>query len=171
MCKTNCSSTTRNLALLILRVFVGGTFVFHGVLKAMQMDQTVGFFSQIGFSAMWAYIATYAEIIGGALLVLGIFTLYGAILVGAVMAVAAFKVKWTLPGMPFIGRYLASELDLSLLVSAITLGLMGSGSWSLSRWCKCGCHKADQANCGVCTAVGCETCSVDKSSSDTTPTV
>ncbi len=172
MCKTTCCShTTKNLGLLILRLFVGGTFVFHGVLKAMHMQETIGFFSQIGFSSIWAYLATYSEIIGGALIALGIFTVYGSILVGIVMAVAAFKVKWGLPNVPFMGRYLASELDLSLLTSAITLALVGPGAWSLSRFCKCKCHKAGTGNCGVCKAVGCKTCSVSENPTSVTPQV
>lgn len=163
MFKSNCGSTARNLGLFLLRVFVGGTFIFHGVLKAMHMQETVGFFSQIGFNAFWAYVATYAEIIGGVGLVLGLFTMYAAILVAINMCVAAFKVKWTLDGVPFMGRYLASEIDLSLLVSCISIICLGGGGWSLSRWCKCRCHKGDHGKCTMCKAVGCDTCKVDGS--------
>lgn len=170
MCHSNCS-TKKDIALFILRVFVGGTFIFHGLLKAMHMQETVGFFSQIGFSAMWAYIATYSEIIGGIALVLGLFTMYSAALVGIVVSVAAFKVKWTLEGVPFLGRYLASELDLSLLASCIALALMGGGAWSLTRWCMCKCHKNGNGKCGICKAMGCvkcqgDHCSVGGSSTD-----
>lgn len=162
MCKTSCCSYKKDLGLLVLRVFVGGTFIFHGVLKAMHMQETVGFFGQIGFTnPMWAYVATYSEIIGGVALVLGLFTMYASILVGIVVAVAAFKVKWTLDGVPFMGRYLASELDLSLLASCIAIICLGSGSWSLSRWCKCKCHQSGTGKCGICKAVGCVECKGD----------
>lgn len=161
MFTSNCCSWKKDLGLLVLRLFVGGTFVFHGVLKAMHMQETVTFFGQIGFNAFWAYVATYAEIIGGALLVLGLFTMYAAVLVGIVMIVAAFKVKWGLEGVPFMGRYLASEIDLSLLASLIAIGCLGAGSWSLSRWCKCKCHSTGGGKCGVCSAVGCAACKVE----------
>lgn len=134
MCHTNCCSSKAGVGLAVLRIFVGGTFVFHGVLKAMNMADTVGFFGQIGFSSVWAYIVTAVEILGGLALVLGVFTLYGAVLLGIVMAVAAFKVKWMLPGVPFMGKYLASEIDLILLASLITVATAGPGSWSLNSF-------------------------------------
>lgn len=131
MCHLNCCSKFGSIGLAILRIFVGGTFVFHGVLKAMHMADTVAFFGQIGFASVFAYLVTAVEIVAGLGLMLGVFTLYSAVLLGIVMAVAAFKVKWMLPGVPFMGKYLASELDLTLLASLVALATNGSGAWSL----------------------------------------
>ena len=146
MCKTNCCSSKAGVGLAVLRIFVGGTFVFHGVLKAMNIADTVGFFNQIGFASFFAYLVTAVEILGGLALVLGVFTLYGSVLLGIVMAVAAFKVKWMLPGVPFLGKYLASEIDLILLASLIAVALAGPGSWTLNalfgknNTCDCDCN-------------------------------
>ncbi len=156
----NCCSKSKDIGLLVLRVFVGGTFVFHGVLKAMHMTEpqgTIDFFNQIGFSAFWAYVVTGVEIVGGIAVMLGLFSFYGALLLAIVMAVAAFKVKWTLPQVPFLGKYLASELDLSLLASLVAIMLVGPGKMSLGKGCG-DCHKS------------CENCVVAKAQ-DVAPTV
>lgn len=161
MCKSNCCSKASDIGLLILRFFVGGTFVFHGVYKVLHMAEpqgTIAFFTQIGFNAFWAYVVTVVEIGAGAALILGIFSLYSAIMLSVVMIVSAFKVKWGIPNAPFLARYLASELDLSLLASLITIGTVGPGSISMWRACKCKCHGTGNS-CGMCKAVGCKDCS------------
>lgn len=160
MFKTGCCSNAKNLGLLILRLFVGGTFIFHGFAMARNMERTLVFFKNIGFeSPFWAYFVPYAEIIGGALIALGIFTLYSAIILGIIMIVAVY-LKWNDKSVIFLGRYLTSELDLSLLSSLIVLSTVGPGAWSLSRFCKCKCHKGEvNGKCNVCSAIGCNNCS------------
>lgn len=148
----NCSKY-KDFGYLVLRLFVGGTFVFHGILKLQSMTETIAFFNSIGFASYYAYIVTYVEVIAGALLVLGAFSLYASILLAIVMMVAAFKVKWGIPEVPFINRYLLSEFDLSLLASLVCLIFTGAGRYSVMEFCRC--HKND-SECKVCKIGGCQ---------------
>lgn len=171
MCKSNCCQKTSDIGMFVLRVFVGGTFLFHGIFKAIHMGEangTIDFFTQIGFNAFWAYVVTIVEIGAGAALVLGILSLYSSILLAIVMAMSAFKVKWGIPGAPFLARYLASEFDLALLASLIAIALIGPGSWSLWKMCKCKCHGTGSP-CKVCKVVGCKDCSSCDSSKKESP--
>lgn len=164
--------------MLVLRVFVGGTFLFHGIFKAIHMGEvngTIDFFIQIGFNAFWAYVVTVVEIGAGAALILGIFSLYASMLLAVVMAMSAFKVKWGISEAPFLSRYIASEFDLSLLASLVAIALVGPGSWSLWKMCKCRCHGTG-FSCKICKIVGCKDCSAcdssgNKSENTETPTV
>ncbi len=61
-------------AALVLRIGLGTMFVAHGLLKVLvfTLPGTVGFFESVGFPGFAAYIVTFAEIIGGVLLLAGI---------------------------------------------------------------------------------------------------
>jgi putative oxidoreductase len=60
----------------LLRVSLGVLFVAHGLLKVLvfTIPGTVAFFQSIGVPGVFAYLAIAAEIGGGALLILGLFT-------------------------------------------------------------------------------------------------
>ena len=61
-------------AALVLRLALGIMFLAHGLLKVFvfTLPGTVAFFEQVGFPGWAAYIVTFAEITGGALLIAGI---------------------------------------------------------------------------------------------------
>ena len=61
-------------AALILRIGLGVMFLAHGLLKVMvfTLPGTAAFFEQVGFPGWTAYVVTFAEIIGGALLIAGV---------------------------------------------------------------------------------------------------
>ena len=63
-------------AALVLRIALGTMFVAHGLLKLLvfTLPGTVEFFAAVGFPAWLAYPVTFAEIGGGALLILGVQT-------------------------------------------------------------------------------------------------
>jgi len=84
------------LALLVLRVVVGALFVGHGAQKLFGvfgghgLAGTAGFFESIGLrpGRLHAPAAGVAELGGGALIALGLFTPLGAMLIIAVMVAA-----------------------------------------------------------------------------------
>jgi putative oxidoreductase len=68
--------TSSDYAALILRIALGTMFVAHGLLKLLvfTLPGTAEYFAAVGFAAWLAYPVTFAEIGGGALLILGVQT-------------------------------------------------------------------------------------------------
>lgn len=71
----------------LLRVSLGVLFVAHGLLKVLvfTVPGTVAFFQSIGVPGVFAYLAIAAEIGGGALLILGLFTRWTALALAPVL--------------------------------------------------------------------------------------
>ncbi|MDH3533385.1 MAG: DoxX family protein [Gammaproteobacteria bacterium] len=61
-------------AALLLRIGLGTMFLAHGLLKVLvfTLPGTAAFFEQVGFPGWAAYIVTFAELVGGLLLLAGI---------------------------------------------------------------------------------------------------
>ncbi|PWT97430.1 MAG: DoxX family protein [Bacteroidetes bacterium] len=85
-------------AILFLRLMAGAVFFWEGILKFVYPNQGVGRFTKLGFpipETMANFVAT-AEIIGGLLLILGLFTRFVAIYFIAEMIVAILSTKISL---------------------------------------------------------------------------
>lgn len=109
------------VAITILRVFLGATFFIHGVAKFQGgIENTVGFFESLGLPGFTAYMVALIELIGGIAIVLGVGTRIISILFAIVLAVAIVKVKL---GIGFLGngQMAGYELDLALMAIAIYL--------------------------------------------------
>lgn len=79
-----------SIALLITRIIIGGLFIFSGWMKVSDMAMTLGMFQGMGIPDFLTYIVSYGEIIGGLLLVLGLWiTVVGAFL-GIIMVSATY---------------------------------------------------------------------------------
>lgn len=78
----------RNVVILIARLIVGGIFIVAGWMKVSHMPETIMGFSQMGFGVLLTYLASYAELVGGVLLVLGLWTEIAAAVLSVVMIVA-----------------------------------------------------------------------------------
>lgn len=141
----------KQYGLLVLRIVLGIVFIAHGWQKLETMEGTIGFFNMLGFSAFWAYVATYAEFIGGIAVLLGLFTRIGAGLIAITMAVVMLKV---MPGTPILSSMTGPgmEFPLSFFGIAASLAIMGGGRISLDKliWKKC-CKSA-------CVGAGCDNC-------------
>jgi len=121
--------------LLLLRVFVGLAFFGHGTQKLFGWwggygpQGTGGFFASQGYryGVPMAVLAGLAEAGGGTLLALGLLTPLACAAIAIVMLNAIFAV--TLKR----GFMLGSELELTYLVTAISLAAIGPGRFSLDR--------------------------------------
>jgi putative oxidoreductase len=131
--------------MLLLRVGLGLVFVFHGYQKVTAMEQTIGFFATIGISAFWTYAAAWAELLGGALLIAGLFVRYAGIALSVVMIVAIYVVHYKNGFSLANGGY---EYALLLLLGSLALVFTGAGKYSLAGLLK---HR-----------VVCETCEVGR---------
>jgi putative oxidoreductase len=114
----------RDCGITVLRITIGAVFVAHGLQKLQHFSDTVNGFVGMGIPKAAAYYAIFAEPIGGVLLVLGLLTRVGAILLAAVMAGAFVKVHGKNGFFLQKGGY---EYVLVLFAANVALLLAGSG--------------------------------------------
>ena len=115
-------------ALLILRVFLGIIFIYHGIPK-LRMPGALG--KGLGFPSGFVLFLGLVEFISGLALVLGFYTEIVALLVAIVMLGALyykiFKWKVSFFAMDKTGW----EFDFILFAAAVAILLLGAGAFSL----------------------------------------
>jgi putative oxidoreductase len=116
-----------DLGLLALRIGLGVVFVAHGWQKLQDMDQVVGFFASLGLASFFAYLVALTEFVGGIAVLLGLYVEIAGWLIAVVMFFAIVLVKGKLG---FLGGY---ELDVALLMQAVSVALLGSGAYSVQK--------------------------------------
>jgi len=120
-----------DMAVLLLRVALGAMFVAHGLLKVQvfTLAGTVAFFEQVGFPGWTAYVVTYAEIIGGALILAGIAVRPVAVALVPVLLGATWVHVGN--GWVFSSANGGWEYPAFLTVTAIALALLGPGQYAV----------------------------------------
>ena len=124
-------STRFDVATLALRAGLGVMFVAHALLKYFVFTPagTVKFFQSIGLPGPLAYATIAAELVGGALLIVGAYTRTVSfalvpILLGATWAHAG-------NGWVFSSANGGWEYPAFLTLTAIVVGLVGSGRYAV----------------------------------------
>src|SRR5947209_12737645 len=127
-----------NLAVLILRMVVGGLMFGHGAQKLFGhfngpgLEGTSGFMEMLGLRPghPWAILAGLSEYGGGLLTLLGFLNPLGPLGTIAAMSVATTKVHWDKPIWATEGG-----AELPVINAAVSLALMlnGPGKYSLDR--------------------------------------
>jgi len=84
------NSKNKDILILIARLIVGGIFIASGWMKVSAIGMTVGYFAQMGISAFLTYIVSYAELIGGILLVLGLWSYLTSVVLAIIMIFAVW---------------------------------------------------------------------------------
>ncbi|MGD9702896.1 MAG: DoxX family protein [Ilumatobacteraceae bacterium] len=118
---------------LVLRVVLGGLFIWHGIDKFdVGIDMIKDMFTMWGVPApgVTAPLTAIIEIGAGTMLVLGIGTRIAAMLLSVVMIGALIYVKQDLgiiSSQPMPG----AELDLAMLAGLIALMILGPGTISV----------------------------------------
>jgi putative oxidoreductase len=130
-----CSTLDRGrpAAPLVLRVVLGGLFIWHGIDKFdAGISMVEEMFTMWGVPApgLAAPLVAIIEIVGGIALVLGLATRIAATLLSVVMIGALIYVKQDL-GIISSGPMPGAELDLALLAGLIALVVLGPGRFSL----------------------------------------
>lgn len=115
----------KNLAVLIVRLIIGGIFITTGWMKVSDMVATVGFFDSLGIASFLAYVVSYAELIGGILIVLGLWTEIATGVLAIIMLVAIYYVR-SMGFQGFMG-------PLAVLAGLISLISSGAGLYALKR--------------------------------------
>ncbi|MEM7626666.1 MAG: DoxX family protein [Planctomycetota bacterium] len=125
------SETSREAGLLLLRVTLGGLFIFHGTAKfAGGIDGFAGYLDSLGvpLPLLNAYLAAGTEIVAGAAVALGLFTRLAAIPLAFTMAVAFVAAK----GATLSAQGGGGEYPLALGLVAMALVLTGPGRFNLT---------------------------------------
>lgn len=128
-----------DLGQLVLRLVVGLTLAAHGTQKLFGwfggygLAGTGGFLEKLGFypGRRAAFMAGFAETVGGLLLALGAGTPLAATLVVGVMLVAIVTVHWTKGFFNPNGGY---EYPMVLAVAALSVVVTGPGRISVDAW-------------------------------------
>lgn len=86
---------TGQSTILIIRIMAGSVFLWEGILKFVYVNQGVGRFTKLGFPfpETTAHIIATGEIIGGLLLIIGLFTRMTAFYFIVQMVVAVLSTK------------------------------------------------------------------------------
>lgn len=116
-----------SLGLLLMRVATGLIFINHGWMKYGNVAGTMKFMGMIGLPEYMAYAIIAVELIGGAMLILGILGRVAAVATGIAMVVAV-----SLVGYPK-GGFSGAEFELLLMAVSFGLALTGMGKYRLMK--------------------------------------
>lgn len=118
-------------AALLLRLALGVMFLAHGFTKLLVFTPagTAGFFTSIGFAGWLAYPIIAFEILGGALLILGVFPRWIAA-IAAVQLFVASTVHFG-NGWSFTNQNGGWEYPVFLAIAAAAVALLGDGAYAL----------------------------------------
>lgn len=119
------------LGLLVLRVALGASFLFHGYPKLSDPARALKAFPGYGFPGYFAYISGILEVFGGGLLIAGLFTRGIALLLAIEMGVVLGRTILPSAGIYGFGRY---ELPLLLGAAAFALVTTGAGLLSIDAF-------------------------------------
>jgi putative oxidoreductase len=120
-----------SIALLILRIAVGASFIMHGAPKLahpMSWDGPQG--PLPGVPGWLQLVVCFAENVGGWCILFGLLTPLFAFLQTCDMIVVVFIVKMA-HGLPYVGAGRTYEIEAHLLAGALVLLLCGPGMYSI----------------------------------------
>ena len=127
----NPSATNPSWGLTVLRLVVESVFVAHGAQKLFQvgLGGVAGMFGSLHIPQplVSAVFATLVELVGGIVLLLGVFTSWAAALIASEMLVVVLVTYLELGFFKKAGI----ELPIALLAACIALALSGPGAASL----------------------------------------
>ncbi|MFJ4223198.1 DoxX family protein [Microbacterium sp. NPDC089695] len=134
MTNTTAPAATTSWGLLVLRIVVGAVFFAHGAQKIFEftLAGTIGSFAGMGvpLPEIAAPVVAFVELIGGAMLVLGLFTRLAGVLLAVDMLVALVLVHLSAGLWVGDGGY---EFVAVLGAVALALAFTGAGRFSVDR--------------------------------------
>ncbi len=127
-------ATLEQFASLPLRIGLAILFIYTGVAKAANISGTAQFFSSLGYPIPTFFaILMIAEIVGGAMLLLGLLTRYAAAWLSIILIVAILSFNLRAGGQP-AGFFPIDMLkNIGLLSGCLSLVFNGAGRFSLDR--------------------------------------
>lgn len=125
-------SRTAPYAALLLRVGLGVMFIAHSLLKILviTLPVTAQYFQSMGLPGWFAYLLSFAELGGGALLILGLHARWVALALTPILVGATVLVHWS-NGWLFANEGGGWEYTVFLIVASLALALLGDGAYAL----------------------------------------
>ncbi|MBU4224199.1 MAG: DoxX family protein [Chloroflexi bacterium] len=125
-----------DLAILILRLFLGIVMIPHGVHKLQIRDVLdKKWRDEYGFPVGSVVLTGIIQIVGGVALILGVYGRYNALIQAVIMVVATYVSIWKhrepFPSLP-TGK--GWDVNFLLVGAFVVLMLLGDGSWALLGW-------------------------------------
>ena len=122
---------TAPYAALVLRVSLGVMFIAHALLKILvfTLPGTAQFFGSVGLPEWLAYPVTVMELVGGVMLIAGIWTRWIALALVPVL-LGATSVHWA-NGWLFTAQNGGWEYPVFLTLAAVAQALLGDGAYAL----------------------------------------
>lgn len=122
---------------LLLRLVLGASMVYHGYSKVVPAHGLHGsplaalnsfsqFVASLGLPPWLGYVSALTEFLGGALLIVGLFTRFAAFMIAINMTVALITVN-------LHKGYASSEYTLALIAMALMLLFYGAGAAATDR--------------------------------------
>ena len=125
------NTNTAPYAALLLRLSLGVMFIAHAMLKLVvfTLPGTVQFFEGIGYPGLLAYVVFGAELAGGVLLVLGVYTRWVSLaLIPILIGAALVHVP---NGWVFSAPNGGWEYPVFLVLASVVQALLGDGALAL----------------------------------------
>ncbi len=122
-----------DLASLVLRIFVGGMFLVHGLGKpfVVGMEPVIQNFLKQGFPVWTAYASTVVEILGGVMLISGFYArLASMALIPITFGILLYHFPY---GWVFHNTGGGWEYPQLILVALIAIFLLGTGKYGLKK--------------------------------------
>jgi putative oxidoreductase len=128
---TTTSPQNTSYAALGLRLGLGGMYLSHGLIKLLVFTPagTAGYFESIGYPAALGYAVMIAEIVGGLLLLGGLFSRWVALGLIPVL-LGALQVHFA-NGFLFSAQGGGWEYPVFLILVSVVVALLGNGAYSL----------------------------------------
>ncbi len=120
-------------AAFVLRIALGVMFIAHALLKyyVFTLPGTVQFFHSLGLPAALAYLTFWAELIGGLLILAGVYARWVSLALVPILLGAAWAHSGN--GWVFNAPNGGWEYPVFLAAAAIAQGLLGDGAYALAN--------------------------------------
>jgi putative oxidoreductase len=115
------------LGLLVLRVVLGASFMFHGYPKLTDPQHLLRTFSALGLPGYSTYILGLLEVFGGGLLIAGLLTRAVALLLTMESGMILYKMILPSEGLKGFGHF-----EMPLLLTAMAFALVTTGAGVIS---------------------------------------
>ncbi len=122
---TKISIIPANLALLLVRLIIGGIFIFSAYMKFTMWDFTVQSFVAMHIPLFITYIVAGGEMLFGICLVLGLFNSIASLFLSVVMVFAVYY--------SYSYGFQVYALPLATLGGTLALNAAGAGKWKIGN--------------------------------------